>query len=122
MRALFLLLMVACAPADVQGDVPDAVEPVVDEPVHPCTAAAHVALSTDDPWTPHELQACMAGCEAGDEQGYEQGRLVCIVGGEFCPECVAEQDDPAYSTGFLACFRETYVDGFESEGCEVPDL
>jgi len=117
---LGLMLLTACAPDTPEAHDDPVVEPDADpEPVHPCDAEAEARFDAGDPWTPQQKQSCFDGCEAGDLQGFEQGRLACILDDEPCPECVADQSDPAYDVGYKACYAESYEEGYADEGCET---
>lgn len=124
MRALALLLLVAgCAVEPVQ-DMDDVVaeDDVVEGMLHVCERAVREAATAGDAWTPQEAEACYQGCDDGAANGLDQGRLICIVDGDYCPECVADQNPVSYDVGYKSCFAEAYEEGFESEGCEVdPD-
>jgi len=123
MRILFIAaaLTFACAEADpVEPGVHEDIAPA-EQDLHVCRAYAHEALSRDEPWSPGDLDDCMAGCERGDAEGYDQGRLVCILEGEFCAECVADQPQgEAYSLGYKSCFGDAYSLGYGDEGCAAP--
>lgn len=112
-----LLLLSACAvePPPREDDPP--VEDPEPEFDHVCDALKYEAAQAGEPWSPPDLDDCFAGCDDGELAGYDQGRLVCITDGEFCPDCVADQDGVGFDAGYKACFASSYRQGYADEGC-----
>lgn len=114
------LFLVACG-ADIPTDTdPDTDTDTPAEPVHPCEAAKVDAFDAGQPWSPDQVDACYAGCEDAEASAaYDQGRLVCIQGGEPCPECAPDRGrGEHYQVGYDACFAEQYAAGYADEGCD----
>ena len=115
-----VLLLAACA-TDGEQIIDD---PVVDEPEpefsHICEALTYQAAEAGEPWTPTDVDDCYVGCDEGEAAGFDQGRLVCIMDGEFCPECVADQEGAGFDAGYKACYASAYRAGYADEGCLEP--
>jgi hypothetical protein len=118
-----LVLLAALSACAVEPDAPIVDDPIEDpEPEfdHICDALKYEAAQAGAAWTPGELEDCFAGCDAGAAAGFDQGRLVCLMDGEYCPECVADQDGETYDAGYKACFADSYREGYGQEGCLEP--
>lgn len=117
---LLVMLCVACKIAEdtdlVETDT-DVADTDTGADLHPCDAEARRTLA----WTPQDLASCFEGFTAGEANGWDAGRLVCILGSEYCPECVGDGSGTwtkPYRFGYLAGYGESYEAGYRSEGCE----
>jgi hypothetical protein len=110
-------MFTACGGQQPDTDVLTDTDTEPDLDLHPCDAEAARTLA----WTPQDLAACFEGHADGEGDGWDAGRLVCILGGDYCPACVGDGGGSwtaPYRFGYLAGYGESYKAGYQSEGCE----
>ena len=110
------LVLAACGEVDTDETDTDVVDTDDTADLHPCDAEAARTLA----WTPQDLAQCFEGFAQGEANGWDAGRLVCILGGEYCPECVGNGSGTwtePFRFGYLAGYGESYEAGYRSEGC-----